>query len=403
MNVRQSPARRRGAVAVLTAILLVVFLGFVALAVDIGFIVVGHAELQNAADAAALAGASQLLDHELLKGSTHQSTAIDSAMTNGRAQAKGFAQQNPCIGKALQLDDNTPNTLTGDICFGLLSNPADRSQTLVPTVPGVGPYPNSVQVIAHRDATRNGSLALFFARIFGITSQGLDAKATATYEGRINGFKIQWPGTTTCKLLPYTLDVNVWNQLVAGTGSDNFTRSSSGAVSSGSDGIPECKLFPLSNGNGSGDGDLPPGNFGTVDIGASNNSTSDIARQILYGPNVSDLSYFPGGALQLDPVTHTVILQGDTGVSAGVKDELASIIGQPRIIPLYSSVTGNGNNAHYTIVAFVGVTILEVDLTGSLSSKHITIQPCYVIEPNALGGGTESTSQYMVKPLGLTR
>ena len=38
-------------------------------------------------------------------------------------------------------------------------------------------------------------------------------------------------------------------------------------------------------------------------------------------------------------------LNGDTGISAGVKDELASIKGQPRIIPIFSTVSGNGNNA----------------------------------------------------------
>ena len=38
-------------------------------------------------------------------------------------------------------------------------------------------------------------------------------------------------------------------------------------------------------------------------------------------------------------------LNGDTGISAGVKDELASIIGKPRIIPVFESVSGNGNNA----------------------------------------------------------
>src|SRR5436309_28520 len=72
---------------------------------------------------------------------------------------------------------------------------------------------------------------------------------------------------------------------------------------------------------------------------------------------------------------YSMILQGDTGISAGVESDLQSIIGQARIIPLYSQVTGNGNNAQFTIVKFVGVTILEVNLNGSTTSKHVTIQP----------------------------
>ena len=48
------------------------------------------------------------------------------------------------------------------------------------------------------------------------------------------------------------------------------------------------------------------------------------------------------------------------------------------------------------------MTVLEVVLTGSLSSKHLTIQPCWVIDPNARGGGT-GPSYFVVKPLALTR
>ena len=95
-------------------------------------------------------------------------------------------------------------------------------------------------------------------------------------------------------------------------------------------------------------------------------------------------------------------MNGDTGVSAGIKENLASIIGQSRILPLYSKVTGSGNNATYTIAALVGVTILEVDLTGSLSAKHITIQPSFCIDNNTVTGGT-ATSTFVYKPLALTR
>lgn len=408
MTVYQLPGQpRRGIMAVLTAILLVVLLGCVAFAVDLGYIIAARAQMQNTADAAALAGASQLLDPSILGGTATQSTAINTAMTNVRAQAKAFALVNPCFKTALALDDNTANASGGDIVSGYMTNPYDRTQGMTPTDPAVGPAPNCVQVRIHHDGIRNGSLSLFFARILGTSSANLQATAIASYQANISGFKISAPGYTNCKLLPFTLDINVWNAVVAGSGPDSFSRNTStGAISNGSDGIHECKLYPLSNGNGNGNGTggLPPGNFGTVDIGAPNNSTADISRQVLYGPNADDFSYFPNHTIQLDSTTNTLILQGDTGISAGVKDELASIIGQPRIIPLYSSVSGPGNNARYTIVAFAGIIITEVVLTGSLSSKHITIQPCFVIEPNAIGGSSSSsTSYFVVKPLGLVR
>jgi Flp pilus assembly protein TadG len=402
MRLRAPRRPRRGSVLPLTAILLVFLIALVALAVDLGWIMAVDTQMQSAADSAALAGAAKLLDQSYLDGTQNTGTASNSAMSNARTAAQAFAHANSAGGLALTLDGNTSNASTGDIVCGYMANSSDQSSDMAATVAGVGPYPNCVQVTVHRDGTRNGSLGLFFAPVLGIRSFDLQAQATASYEGNIRGFKIHTPGVSTVKLLPFALDVNVWNNVVAGSGPDNFTRSTSGTVSSGSDGIHECKLYPLSNGNGSGNSGLPPGNFGTVDLGAPNNSTSDLSRQIRNGLNATDLSYFPNSTIQLDPTTNTLLLNGDTGVSAGCKDDLAAIIGQPRIIPLYSSVSGPGNNATYTIVGFAGITICEVVLTGSLSSKHITIQPCWCIDANALGGGT-APSSYVVKPLALVR
>lgn len=64
------------------------------------------------------------------------------------------------------------------------------------------------------------------------------------------------------------------------------------------------------------------------------------------------------------------------GLSAGIKTQLSQIIGQPRAIPIFIEVNGNGNNATYTIVKFVGVRVLAVKLIGPLSKKHVIVQPC---------------------------
>jgi Flp pilus assembly protein TadG len=415
---------RRGAVLPLTAILLVFLFALIAFAVDLGWIMAVRVEMQSAADSAALAGAQQLLDPSYLSGTgaTNTGSASDDAVKKANTAAQSFAAQNTAGGVAIQLalnedgSGNAVNAAGGDIVCGVIASPSNQSQTMVVSQPDVGPFPNSVQVLVHRDATRNGSLGLFFAPVFGIHSFDLQAKATATYEGGISGFQIHANGPSTCKLIPFALKCQTWSNastdswydatqpagIMQGNGPDAFTRASNGTVSSGGDGIYEAKLFPLSNGNGNGSG-LQPGNFGTINIGAMTNGTSDLNRVIESGPNATDLAVYPGGVLQLDPTTGTVTLSGNPGVSAGCKDAVASIIGQARILPLYSSVTGTGANCTYTIVAFVGVTILDCQLTGSLSSKHITIQPCWVIDPNARGGGNAGTSWFVVKPLALTR
>ena len=87
-----------------------------------------------------------------------------------------------------------------------------------------------------------------------------------------------------------------------------------------------------------------------------------------------------------------------------MRNELASIAGKPRIIPLFESVVGNGNNATYTIVGFAGVRVMDVKLTGKMSGKRVIVQPARV---QVYGGipasdGTK-TSYYLYSPVWLVR
>ena len=71
---------------------------------------------------------------------------------------------------------------------------------------------------------------------------------------------------------------------------------------------------------------------------------------------------------------------------AAIKDELESIIGLPRAIPLFSEVTGNGNNAMFTVVGFAGIRIMEVKMTGAMSKKRVIIQPAFVVDDAGITG-----------------
>ena len=44
-------------------------------------------------------------------------------------------------------------------------------------------------------------------------------------------------------------------------------------------------------------------------------------------------------------------------------------------MPLFTSVSGPGNNAMYSITKLVGVRIVYVKLTGSASQKQVIVQP----------------------------
>ncbi len=167
-------------------------------------------------------------------------------------------------------------------------------------------------------------------------------------------------------------------------------------VTCGPDGIPEVNLYPEGTGS--------PGNRGTVDIGNSNNSTADVGRQIREGVSADDLSYH-GGKLELDPVSKSLSLNGDTGISAGIKDDLTSIVGKPRVIPIFTTVAGPGNNAQYTIVGFAGIRVMKVKLTGSSNtSKKVVIQPSRVVSPGAIPATwSDVSSNYVYSPVWLVK
>ena len=176
-------------------------------------------------------------------------------------------------------------------------------------------------------------------------------------------------------LMPFAYDQQSWNALMNGSGPDQWTYDvANNSVKAGADGVPEGNLFPQGTGS--------PGNRGTVDIGTNNNSTSHLNSQILNGLSSSDLAAY-GGKLTLNS-GGTLMLAGNPGISAGMKSALSSIIGEPRIIPIFSQVSGNGANAQYTIVEFVSVRVLQVQLTGSMSSKALIIQPSGMIVKGAV-------------------
>lgn len=381
---------RRGAVLVLAAFCMIVLMAMVTFAVDIGYVSMVRSELQRTADATALAAAGHLFDKDALRGSPNYFWEVYKA----RNEADKYALSNEVAKSGMYL----PGGLNGDFIVGQLET-TDYPVDVDPTWDN----PNAVQVTLRRDDIANGPIALFFGPLLGRPTQDVTAQSIAYYATGILGFK-GTENTPNPQLLPYTMQVNDWDAIMANPslGTDQFKYDSvNRIVSNGSDNVPEMKLFPLASGSGKKGGGVTSGNFGTIDIGSSNNSTSDLARQILEGPNAYDMSFFPDNTLKLGN-DGTVTLNGDTGISAGVKDELAAIIGQPRVLPLYSTVSGNGNNANFVIVRFVGVTIVDVKLTGSLSSKYVMVQPTYVVDPTAVSGGEDgSTSRFVRRPLSL--
>jgi len=356
MPIRPRGRNRSGNLLVLSAFLMAALCGLLAFAVDMGYLHVIRSELQATADAAAMAAAWDLIDEGVLSGAADPYGAIDEC----RLRADRYADLHTVGGVA-------PTLSYEDVEVGQISDPSNPYATMSFDDPSRF---NAVRVRVKRNDDLNGEIALFFARVLGFGSSAQEAEATALFLANLSGFTIPSSGRNL-NLMPFALDMETWNALVARTtGEDNFSYdSATGTVSSGSDGILEVNLFPQDTGS--------PGNRGTVDIGNNNNAVPDIRRQILYGISPEDLEQH-GGSLEFDE-NGQFFLNGDTGISAGVKGQLEQVVGLPRIILLFTEVVGNGDNTTYTIEGFAGVRIVEVSLTGSSkTAKRVMIQPADV-------------------------
>jgi hypothetical protein len=347
---------------------MMVIFGMAAFAVDIGYVANTQTELQRSADAAALAACWQLV-YQGTPG-----TPVD--LTAGVAAAPGVAAQYASLNRVCGA---APSLADQDVVVGHIADPTQKGASIGA---GSGSNYNAVQVTVRRTTGQNGQVPTFFGGIFG--SRGADESATATAAliSSFGGFKSSTRGGTSQNLpvLPFAIDKGTWDALLAGGGSDNWAYAAAGGrVTSGSDGVREVNLFPQGTGS--------PGNRGTVNIGASNNSTATLCRQIESGISPADLAYYPNGQLTLGSTGH-LSLNANPGISAGCKGSLAAIVGQTRIIPIFSSVVGNGNNANYDIVGWAGVRILAVNLTGAMNNKYLMVEPATCV----LSGGIPAAS-----------
>ena len=365
---RLSCCQRKGAVIVMVAVLLVVLLGCVALAVDIGYLYIARTELQRTADAAALAGAMALgrSSSDSPSGDYYQSSE------DVYIEAEQYASLNAAVGQSVVLNRNS------DIAIGYLQFPHDLNDALQTVALDQA---NAVQVIARRTANNGGEVPLFFASIWGINSSGVSASATAILDDRFYAYS---PGTGG-PVIPFSFDENIWNdQIVNGNGPDEFGYDGQTEdVVISPDGEPEVKLFPEKL----KDDETPDGagNFGIVHIGPGNGAlgTSVIVNQIENGISGNDLTSMTGEPMikfyhqvsgepvVFDTVTYDIL--ADPGLKVGLKDAMEAKIGKTIGFFLHTTVTGTGANTVFHVVGMRFGRVMKVDLLGG--GKAIVIQP----------------------------
>ena len=163
----------RGVTAVVVTVVLLLLVGFTALAIDIGHLCVARAELQNAADAGALAGARFLYNDD----------ATVNTGANDIAEAAATANQS----EGVPVEVNGEDVQRGHWCFATSTFTENEQATELPDLWGKTNeeldldtnFVNALKVVTRREGT---PVASFFATVFGIQSFQVSAEAIA-YRG----------------------------------------------------------------------------------------------------------------------------------------------------------------------------------------------------------------------------
>lgn len=379
--------QRRGAVAPAVAVSVLMLLGFVALAVDAGRLYVVRGELQNTADAAALAAARALLTVDA------QLDNLPQIRTDGYTYASNIGALFECTGQPVTVEQ-------GNVTFGQLERPDNLSELLDIWTADY----NAVRVFVRRSkGSPDGPVSMTLSQLFGNMDADVSASAVAHLDDHMSGYRPPVDGSGGA-LIPMTVEESIFEAQAAG-GSDDFGYDEdSRSVTYGSDGVPEIILFPYKlSADGVPEGD---GNFGILNIGVNNQGEPPVARQVTSGVTQQDLINEIGepeinfvtddGYPQIHGIT------GNPGLKASLKTPLEARVGTVIGFFLHRSpVVFSGSNAIYTIVAIRFGRVVEVDILGQ--TKKIVVQPIHYEGSDVLTDPSAPSTNLYASQLRLVR
>ncbi len=317
----------KGQAIIILAIALVVLLAFAALAIDAGNAYTKQREVQNAADAAALAGARQLVIECSKLGQNPGPTAANLSYPQPAGQ--------PGSG---QIDQMVSANSEGAVMQAYYLNSA--GQRLGPIDPSL-PVPCSCALGANRatgvEVVVNNSTPSFLAGIIGQPTIAVHAAAKARY-GTVE--------TVASGLYPFTrrnIPIEK-NQLMT--------------------------LRILDN------ADTLPGNFGWLTWDGQNNVPALCVS--LTPPGNSQIYYNPGTPPSWTPNYNDHVINVGDWVQGAPGNMNANCVRSwldwhianktPMVIPLYDDVAGQGSHGNYRVASFAAFELQSYDLTGQTKS-----------------------------------
>ena len=327
--------QRKGTASVLICVLSVPLLFLLAFSVDYGYLLFVRTNLQRVADQAAIASVRELMPNQ------YGVQDLDAV----RAKAREFVELNlgngfTVLDSEIEIGRYDPDTIYGDL--EILN-----SGTL-----------DTVRITLRRDDMANSSVSLYFARLFGNDDSGVAAISTAVLQRA----RYLAPGAS---VFPFALEEKAWNKLAQGKSASIY-----------GDGRIEDE-----------NGKNIPGNWGTVDLGPTSNSTHELSTQIMEGLTQNDLDSLNGqnvipSSEYIDGAS-TLNLNGDTGLSAGLQHAISDVEGSMKVAPIYKNTTGQGGNLSFEIVGWGTIEIVDSGWNGSKNS-YIEVRRSFTYDQNLL-------------------
>ena len=382
--------RRRAVVAAQVLVMLPVLLGFAAFTIDVGTLYRARAELQTAADSAALAGASAYSTDAMLQVRLDgNESAFSKVLSLVMARGSQFSTLNDTLGSPTLVD-------TGDIATGWI----DVLSSSDPIDTGAAPSQcNAVRVTVRRAGDggegSNGPVEFFFAPIFGKMTGEASASAVAIFDDRFAGYDSEDGGSD---VMPFTIHEDVLAAELAGGGDQFGYDPVLDTVTSGSDGIREINIYPHAS---------VPGNFGLLNIGLPNQGVPGLADQIENGVPPEDIEAEIGTPVlayydeEGSPLTYDIT--GSPGLKASLESAIETRIGDSIAFLIHDQVTGSGANATYRITQMRFARVMGVKLKGAASSRGFWLQPVSYSGAGVRLGRSAGSSNGMVGRLVLAR
>jgi Flp pilus assembly protein TadG len=296
-DVRSTDDGERGAATIVVAIMMVALLGMAALAVDVGAMYAEKAQVQNAADAGALA----------IAGDCAGGACGDTDAT------------------AAQLADSNSN----DAASGVTSVTFPAATTV------------RVETFARAAGSDADSFSLYFARLMGFDTTEIHAVAEAS-----------WGPPDSGSTLPWTVSECVFRDFLTSSqraeldSTGNFTGDpiATHILLRYDENTPDYEGCVAQNG-------YEPGGFGWLEANAD--CSADITAD---------------GIVNGQPGNSFPKVGGSDNVC---QDVLKGLLGEPVLIPLFSSaINGGGSKTQYTLIGFAAFQVTGYKFGGGPGLTH---------------------------------